>query len=184
MALIRCENLHFYDDRKFSECPFCAAREESIETDPYQPTQMLDNAEEKEELTQFYDEDVRSADKTVFITDGKLNNELTVGWLVCRNGLLRGKSYCIHSGRNFAGRALHMDIVLSDDPLLARENHFSLVYDPKSNRYFAVPGTGVAYINDVTLRESMEIKNGDTISVGDSVYDFVAYCNEGRTWNE
>lgn len=184
MALIRCDNSHFYDDQKYPSCPFCAAQRGNTESDSFQRTQMLDAAEEDGQETQLYDEDIRSADKTVFVTDGRIENELTAGWLVCRNGLLRGKSYCIHSGRNFAGRALHMDVVLSDDPLLARENHFSVVCDPKSNRYYAVSGMGVTYINDVPLRGSAEIKDGDTISAGNSVYDFVPYCNERRTWDE
>ncbi|MBQ8828279.1 MAG: FHA domain-containing protein [Clostridia bacterium] len=98
------------------------------------------------------------------------------------NGIEKGKSYPVYSGRNFAGRSIDMDIVLSDDSVISRENHFSIVYDPKSITFYLVAGEGRTYLNGEHVQAGTEITDGDEISVGESRYIFTPFCKKGRVW--
>lgn len=190
MALIQCENNHFYDDSKDSFCPYCAKLnsispqqagfEEQLTSYYAMPLEYDDDDSQK---TQAYDEDVEDFQKTIGIFMDETENILTTGWLVCMNGKMKGKSYVIHSGRNFAGRSFDMDIALTDDLEITREAHFSIVFEPKSVTYFIVPGAGRSYLNGKIITEACELNENDEIQAGQSKYIFVPFCKEGRIWD-
>lgn len=58
-----------------------------------------------------------------------LDPDLVVGWLVCVSGPARGRSYELHTGRNFIGRAAIMDVALPEDTAVARERQASVIFD-------------------------------------------------------
>lgn len=188
MAIVQCENHHYYDDRRDISCPYCAkinADKGVIFSGGEQMTSYFGAlpSEEEGQLTEAYGYEVEEYDKTIGIfTEGGCHQP-TVGWLVCMNGAVKGKSYAIYSGRNFAGRSVEMDIALSDDKTISRENHFSIVYDPKSICYFLISGAGQTYLNGEIVREESMLKEGDEICAGDSKYIFVPFCKEGRVWD-
>jgi len=129
--------------------------------------------------------DFRPADpvdeKTVSIYKKRGWDPVT-GWLVCVEGPEKGRDYRLHSGRNFLGRALQMDISIVDDKEISRENHCSVVYEPKKREYFLVPGSANVYLNGDAVNEVADITTGDTIGAGGSEFVFIPFCKEGREW--
>lgn len=188
MAIVQCSNNHYYDDKRNTVCPYCEklnAQNASVNVLNEQLTSYLDVSEidDNAQLTEGYREDVSEFEKTIGIFTDETQNLLTVGWLVCTSGAVKGKSYVIHPGRNFAGRSEYMDIVLSDDNTLAREKHFSIVYDPKSIAFYLVSGSGHTYVNGKMVSSEKEIVEGDVVRAGQSEYIFIPFCKEGRDWN-
>ena len=188
MAIVQCPNNHYYDDKRNSTCPYCEKMNNAVTADAgvnEQLTSYIDPVEidDNVQLTEGYGEAVTEFEKTIGIFIDETQNILTVAWLVCVDGLEKGKSYVIHSGRNFAGRSQDMDIVLSDDNSIAREKHFSIVYDPKSIAFYLVSGSGHTYVNGEAISSEKALVDGDVIQAGQSKYMFVPFCKEGREWN-
>ena len=188
MAIVQCPNNHYYDDKKNSTCPYCEKMNQAQTsevglneqlTSYMDPSGMDDNAQ----LTEGYGEAVSEFEKTIGIFIDESQNLLTVAWMVCIEGPEKGKSYVIHSGRNFAGRSQNMDIVLSDDDTISREKHFSVVYDPKSIAFYLVSGSGHTYVNGEAVSAEKSLLDGDVIQVGQCKYVFVPFCKEGREWD-
>lgn len=189
MAIVQCDKHHFYDDRRYSSCPICAKGGEEPRPDDAirnSVTSYMDDFDfpkhQNEGVTKGYEDYVSEDSHTIGIFTDESQNQLTVGWLVCMNGPMKGKSYPFYAGRCFAGRSTDMDIVLSDDLKITRVKHFSLVYDPKSIAYYVVPGFGQTYLNGESVSEAISLKEGDRITAGDSEYCFVPFCKEGRVW--
>ena len=106
-----------------------------------------------------------------------------VGWLVCTGGPFRGRGYTLRDGWNFAGSSADMDIILPGDSPVSHDRQFSIVYDPKGNRFYIVAsGPSGTYINGERLKGQREITDGDRISAGGGEYVFIPFCKEGRTW--
>ncbi len=187
MAIVQCPNNHYYDDKRNSTCPYCEKLNNTNISGKLdeQLTSYIDSSEidDNAVLTEGYGEGVTEYEKTIGIFIDEKENVLTVGWLVCLVGTEKGKSYVIHAGRNFAGRSVDMDIVLSDDNSLSREKHFSIVFDPKSISFYLVSGSGHTYINNEPVSSQQELFEGDIIKAGNSEYIFVPFCKEGRDWN-
>lgn len=185
MAIVQCINHHYYDDTKNKECPYCAkmlTSEASQEMGEQLTCYMDDYSVDDAQMTEAYGDFVDEEDKTIGFFDEEVGNVLTVGWLVCTCGPQKGKSYIVHSGRNFAGRSLDMDIVLSDDQAISREKHFSIVYDPKDVKFYFVAGEGQTYVNDEPIQEECLLNEGDVLKVGECSYLFIPFCKEGRVW--
>lgn len=136
------------------------------------------------QLTERYLENVRDDEKTVSLSIVSGNNRPVVGWLMCISGSQKGRALSVFSGRNFAGRAKNMDIRLTDDAYISRDNHFSIVYDPKTNNFSFVPGVGETHINNMVVNSVQQLCEDDVLEAGQTKYLFVPYCKEGRTWDE
>lgn len=190
MAIVKCINNHYYDNENYKSCPYCAKESELFTPEDdmneqktsFMYSDIYDDDDEGQ-ITEAYGDSVSEFDKTIGIFDDYAQNRLTVGWIVCVKGVGKGISYPIYSGRNMAGRSIDMDIVLADDMMITRENHFSIVYDPKTICFFVVPGAGYVYLNDGELiKEAVILTDGDKLTVGNSDYIFIQFCREGREW--
>lgn len=189
MAIIQCPNNHYYDDKRNHTCPYCekmnaipvikAGLNEQL-TSYITPVENNDN---DAQLTEGYGEAVSEHEKTIGIYMDETHNQLTTGWLVCVCGAMKGKSFTLHSGRNFAGRSLNMDIVLSDDFSIVENKHFAVVYDPKGVEFYLVCGEGHTYVNGESVSEQVQLADNDEIQVGQSRFLFVPFCRKGREWN-
>lgn len=186
MAIVQCPNNHYYDDKRDATCPYCEKLNNAFIPEDGINEQLTSymNIEQHsdEQVTEAYGEYVQEFEKTIGIFTDESQNQLTAGWLVCIEGTEKGKSYVIRPGRNFAGRSLDMDIVLSDDTGIAREKHFFIIYDPKSVSFYLVCGKGHTYVNDEAVTSEILLTDGDIIKVGKSKYIFVPFCKEGRDW--
>lgn len=171
MKAVRCNNGHYYDADKYTACPFCNGADDEGKTVSY---------------AQSADEE-----KTVaFSASAKGNEEAkpeisapVVGWVVCVKGAERGRDYRLQSGRNFVGRGLDMDVCIREDTAVSRDNHCSIVYDPRSGRFVLLPGeASETKINGEALYGLHDLKDGDVIECGETSLCFIGFCREGRVW--
>ncbi len=190
MAIIQCENKHFYDDKRHESCPHCARganlnaeNTNNSNVSFFQSVSAKSVKFEDLEAVKNASSNIENAQKTVGLFMMNNNMEPVSGWLVGIEGENRGRSFEIHINNNLVGRSMKNDIKINDEHI-SREKHFVITYDPKSNRFFVTAGAGLTYLNGDSLFDSKEIFDGDVIEAGKSKYVFVAFCKDGRNWNE
>ncbi len=125
-------------------------------------------------------------DKTISFWDfGVSRIPAVTGWLVGLNGEETGKDFRLHTGKNFIGRSINMDVVLTEDKKVSRDKHCSITYDPKGNKFYVNPEQGnVVYLNKKLVENVVEIQEGDILSLGDTDLAFIPYCKEERKWEK
>lgn len=199
MALVKCEQGHYYDTSKNTRCPYCERKKQGIRI-----AGVLSDAEAeemREQLTVYADSDGEphlfegikteifdmppgEEQRTIGFFEERGIAGCVTGWLVCRRGEQRGKSFPLHGGWNYAGRSLAMDVVISGDLTVERENHLALVYDDRRCETYAAPLNGAVLIDGQVLTEAAKLKDGTKLEIGEGVFEFVPYCRKGRNWNE
>ncbi len=109
-----------------------------------------------------------------------------VGWVVCVEGSCYGKSYDLHSGKNFIGRMPDMDICLEGDSHVSRSKHAIVVYDPKGKTFYLQSGESheLCYLNDKLILSEETLSDRDVIQVGESKLVFVQFCDETYRWEK
>lgn len=175
-SLTRCVNGHYYDSKKHSSCPFCGVQDLDIDikkTMAKRPGGSAANVSDPE-------------GKTVGVFKKKLGIDPVVGWLVAVEGPERGKDFRITAEKNFIGRSEKMDIPITGDPSVSRENHAIVSYNPKNNSFRILPGDGrgLVYLNDEEVLTPLVLNPYDLIEVGESKLLFVPFCNEQFQWKE
>lgn len=112
--------------------------------------------------------------------------EPVVGWLVCTEGVSKGKSFNLYCGKNFIGRASEMDICLAGDATVSRMRHATIIYEPKEKVFFAQPGESkeLFYLNDNVVLSNVQLKDRDVITVGKTTLVFVPFCNSDFGWGK
>lgn len=203
MGMVRCNKGHFYDNTKFSQCPHCGIffgeddeKTMAMSMDLSSVSSGINRVEDDEKTVAMMPQGIKiekennkscvvdEEDKTVSLYAEKTGSDFITGWLVCITGAERGRDYKLHQGFNRVGRDYQLDIAVMDDSAISREAAFAVVYDDKSNQFFAVQqSSGTAYLNGKTLEGAMPLKTGDILYTGNSEFEFVAFCREGRTWN-
>lgn len=192
MAIIQCFNCNrFYDDIKNTACPFCSGsvmpaynvgtEEDSIRTLPLEDYDVPLNNTDDVKTEAFFD-DVGSEDKTIGLFFQEEDYNPVTGWIVCVKGTVRGKSYELHLNKNFVGRNKLMDIPIPDDLQVNRDNHLSLTYDEKHNKFYAKSECGSLLVNGKLADAAVELAENDILEFGESKYIFVPFCTEERNW--
>lgn len=127
---------------------------------------------------------VADAGRTVGVMQTKMGFDPVVGWLVCTEGVNRGKSYSVRGGINAIGRGDRMDIVITGDMKISSENHAKVSYSEKTNRYNLIPGDGrnIIYLNDEEVFSPTLLNAYDLIDFGDTKLLFIPLCGERFTW--
>lgn len=88
-------------------------------------------------------------------------------FLECIFGDSRGEKFELHKGVNKIGRGYQMDVCISEDIQLTRDNHCSIVWDAEANIVKLVPSNGaITYFNNSLLNEIVEITENDVFRVG------------------
>lgn len=187
MAVIQCSKGHFYDTKKFQSCPHCERGMEEIhQQDGFVRTVSMNKDEAASgriTLDHRFENDLNeSVQKTVslFVKNG--NSNPVSGWLICLEGENKGRSFDLHIGKNFIGRSMRSDVVIND-PQVSRENHFSIIYDPRSRNFYITTGSSIVYLNSNLLEQPSILKENDSIEIGSSKFMFVPFCKEGRDWD-
>lgn len=182
MNLTRCENGHFFDAERFSECPHC--NQGSVDTIDHTTggsslyTTVLDNDAGNT------GGDPADLVKTIGYFDD-ISTEPVVGWLVAIKGAHLGEDFKLKSGRNFIGRADDMDISLKDDESVSRDKHAIIVYEPKGNIFLVQPGSAreLFYLNDEVVLSAKEIKAYDKLLLGKTTLLFIPCCSDKFNWD-
>lgn len=223
MAITRCSSGHYYDDKKYLQCPYCGINlvyAESFVAETADEQMMLPKEEEADQtllLTEgeqnqrlvLKDEDndqtllltEEEADRTLLLSEEEADRTLLLmednpgisetnrktgnvtGWLVCIEGMKRGCAYPLYEGRNPVGRSPEMDVCLEGDFRIASWNHCIIEYDGNTNRFMLIPNPGAeTLINRKMVEKKKRIHSGDKIGMGDSVFEFVAFCHGRKRW--
>lgn len=106
------------------------------------------------------------------------------GWLVCIEGVEKGKDYRLHEEINYIGRSKVNDVVLGSDPTVSRERHAMIAYDTRENMFLVAPSGGTSLIrqNGRPVLGTMELRSGDRLEIGECMYIFIALCGENFQW--
>ncbi len=113
------------------------------------------------------------------------SGEPVVGWLVVVDGPGRGQSLPLGFGMNSIGRAKEARISLDfGDEEISRQDHASVVYDPKGNKFYLQHGGGInlTYIGQTPVLQPVEIRGRETISIGNTKLIFVPFCGPDFIW--
>lgn len=188
MPIIRCASGHYYDDKNYVNCPFCGIQLSDVEQKKVASSLSSDDIK-TEAIRRIKDESVTMSieqsnnGQTIGVYSGSVRSNPVVGWIVCTSGPEKGRDYRIHAGRNFIGRSGKMDISIMDDPQISRENHASIVFDPKSKAFYLVSdNSATTACQGNAVIDPVQIYDNDLISMGSSEFRFIAYCKGDIQW--
>ena len=193
MAVVRCAQGHYYDDEKFSRCPFCGVSIDlSAVSDAGKTVAMSSlltaasaDGEDKTVALNAAEQVPDDDQKTIGLYSFLRGTDPVTGWIVCVEGPERGRDHRLYHGFNRIGRGAGMQISIEADPSVARSNQCAVVYDSRGNTFYLVPEKGnQVLLNGNALRMPEELKAGDLITIGQGIYEFVPFCREGRVWEE
>lgn len=198
MSITRCaRGLHFYDDTKYDECPHCGVKAKSFNAPVnelnemmtiaqynFEPTEidsiLMENQIQKQFVSMDFDDG-----RTVAFYSSLKGNDFVTGWLVCVSGPEKGRDYRLHHGFNKVGRGHNMDVYVAEDMYISKDTHCSIAYDAKDNLFYLTPSSGcLTYLNGNMLQESVLINSGDVIHIGESEFEFIAFCRGDRNWKD
>jgi hypothetical protein len=122
--------------------------------------------------------------KTEIVDRDKIGLSPVVGWLVCIEGVDKGRDYRIHTGNNFIGRAPNMDIAIRNDNAVSSNKHAIISYDMRGRAYYFAQGDGVniVYLNGKPVLSMVQLNAYDKIEIGRTTLLFVPLCGEEFNW--
>lgn len=194
MALVKCGNGHYFDDRKYSACPQCCVipmmpvthkKKETlyglkVDEDDKKNVKM---DQEGDKYRKMPDEDPVTVHYAETGQEEKnIGRGFVTGWLVCRKGLVRGRDYRLFDSKNFVGRSARMDVCIPEDTHISRETHCAVVFEKKKGCFYLVPGKELTYLNGKMLDEAALLSENDVITIGETELIFIPFCKEGRSW--
>jgi hypothetical protein len=189
MSMVSCGNGHFYNDAEHSNCPFCGV---GLDLRPTRPLGAETNARLGNDAGHTRAASTapaaglgRDPGATRHIWAKRMGGvDPVVGWLVCVTGPEQGRDYRLHSERNFIGRAPAMDVAITGDASISRDNHAVISYNPKQHSFRLAPGDsrGLVYLNDEEVITPLALAPYDRIELGETVLLFVPFCGERFVW--
>lgn len=107
------------------------------------------------------------------------------GWLVVIEGPGRGNAVNVYVGNNSVGRGSDQRVQVDfGDKTISRETHAIVTYDENGQGYFIrdCGRANVVRLNGKPVMQPVDLKNGDKISIGQTVFRFVALCSKEFSW--
>jgi predicted nucleic acid-binding Zn-ribbon protein len=212
MSVIKCGACgKFYNDGQYNACPSCGVGPKSVEPQESEVTQtIIENTEintEETSLGKYAQQNPEPPvpgidfddDTTVALDNSDEDEEVTValvskstgidpicGWLVCTEGPDQGRDFRIKSERNFVGRSPSMDIVISGDESISRENHASITFDPRTHSFTLNTGNGrgLVYLNQNVVDSPSTLNSYDLIELGETKLLFVPFAGDQFSWDK
>jgi hypothetical protein len=189
----RCDQGHYYDADKHTMCPACGVPDLEIgktrpvghAPSPPEATWRVPATDEGKTIRHDASKvGPRDAGETVALVRKKAGIDPVVGWLVCVEGADKGRDYRIRSEKNFIGRSEKMDIQISGDDTISRENHAVVSCNPKNGTFKVHPGDGrgIVYLNGKDVDAPQEINPYDIIEIGQTKLAFMPFCGEKFQW--
>ena len=79
-----------------------------------------------------------------------------------------------------------MDIAITGDAAISRDNHAVISYNPKNNSFELMPGEGhgLVYLNNKEVLLPVPLKAHDIIELGQSKLIFMPFCGECFQWEK
>ena len=162
MPLGECANKHLYNrDKNGDTCPICG---------------LVDRKSKENNMTP---EEIEAMLKVP-------EDEYICGWLVCIEGVNKGRSYPIHPGKNFVGSSAEMDIQIQGDDKVDGYRHAILAYDEETHQITLLPGEseGLVYLENVALYTPKILETNARIGLGDSNFMFIPFCGDSYQWEK
>lgn len=191
MAVVECVNGHLYDTSLYSVCPYCSGNLNRLDFGAGNDSLASASEVGATVAPVGYDRarrqgSERDIGKTVAVFQKNFSREPVTGWLVCIEGVEKGKDYRIAAKNNVIGRSEMMDICIKSDKAVSRENHARIAYDGKHNNFYLIPADSVnsVYINDEPIYVPTLLKKGDIIELGESKFVFVPFCDDAFNWQD
>ncbi|MFZ0746419.1 MAG: FHA domain-containing protein [Terracidiphilus sp.] len=186
-VLTRCDNGHYYDAKKHTQCPFCGVA--AINFEP-RSLKLGSSSEEhtRPAASQASPSSVRVGDdavtRPVQLVHDLARIDPVVGWLVAIGGPEKGKDYRIRSENNTVGRSKDMYICISGDESISRERHTVITFDPQRNAFHLSPGEGrgLVYLNGEAVLAHKQLAPYDEILLGKTKLVFVPFCGDKFKW--
>ena len=189
MNIVKCERGHYYDADVFESCPHCI-KEDNGQNGQSNTMEIITDYPVPKTEKNMDDRKTQGiwSGKNENMPASKENIDLVVGWLVCVDGMLRGKSFELYAKKNFIGRAEgdpYQKIVLPD-PSVSRRRHGAVTYDPQSGNYIVMAGESreLVYKNDELVLSSDFLKPYDKLTIGKVNLIFIPFCGENYIWSE
>ena len=195
--LKRCQNGHYYDSQKHSNCPFCGVQELNVDI---RRTMAKGNHAANNEIPETRPMGGAGGqqpqagqapgkggeNRTVGMFKRKLGIEPVVGWVVAITGPEKGQDYRIVAEKNLIGRSESMDIAIKGDESISRESHAIISFNPKKQNFMLYPGDSkrLVYLNDEEVINPEKLKSNDIIEVGETQLIFVPLCGDNFKWNK
>jgi len=78
-----------------------------------------------------------------------------------------------------------MDVCVASDETVSRERHALVIFDPKKQVFWAVPGdaAGLVYLNGDIVHSPATMKRDDLLEVGQTKLVLVPFCGEKYSWS-
>lgn len=168
MKLTKCPNNHYYNADKLPYCPHCINIEIGV------PIADLSGLKQADIATE-----------SVHVVDSANTlHRKTIGWLVCIEGNMLGESFILYEGNNFIGRSPQMNICLSKEPTVSRNNHACIIYNREKRTLSIQSGTKnhIVLLNDNILTDSQPLQDRNLIQLGDCILLYVALCDDNFSW--
>lgn len=112
-----------------------------------------------------------------------------VGWLVCVDGVDKGRSFRLVKGNNPIGRpgnGKQFAVSLTDQAISRKGACCVIVYNEKSNQFFVTPGDLTAninpYLNEEILLSPKLLNARATLEIAGDILIFVPFCSEKFAW--
>jgi hypothetical protein len=190
MTMVSCGSGHFYNDEEHTSCPFCGVALDLGATRPLAGVGDDSRPVAEPGHTRAVGTPPRAAldrdpGATRHVWAKRMGGvDPVVGWLVCVEGPERGRDYRLHTERNFIGRAPTMDVAITGDATVSRENHAVVSFNPKRQTFRLAPGDsrGLVYLNDEEVTLAVELNPYDRIELGETTLLFVPFCGESFSW--
>jgi len=110
-------------------------------------------------------------------------SNLVVGWLVVTAGPGRGTVLPLSYGVNDIGRGSGARIRLDfGDATITSENQAAIIYTMRSRHFYLQSVATETWLNGRPVRESVELKGGETLQVGQTCLRFAPLCGPDFDW--
>ena len=110
---------------------------------------------------------------------------LVVAWLAIIAGPGRGQVLALGYGVNDIGRGADMRIRLDfGDAAIASENQATIVYTTTSRQFYLQSPVAETRLNGDLVQESVELKGGETLQMGETCLRFVPLCGVDFDWGQ
>ncbi len=184
MQMRQCVNGHFYDQQKTLECPYCNDKSANVNIKITAKSHPL--VAEIGSTVPLASPGVMNDGKTMAMIQKSMGIDPVVGWLVCTRGKEKGRDYSVHSDNNFIGRSEKMDICITGDDTISRDNHAIISYDMADRRYYFSPGERRSIVrhNGRAIFTTVELRAYDRILLGNTEFVFMPLCGEAFSWTK